>query len=405
MFTIKELQGAAKSYRSVRCDLEGLVSTVNPVEMVTPINLTEAKENWITEAENGHFGNPVFVYDSNLLSKIANKLATLDEVRKEIVWLKPQNEAEGFLRRHYTRVIDDASLTARMARTMRHKDDKSLRTLVLCKYGKPGVLNLPIPDARFGGIVFSEEQILKLKDVTLDASFIKEIFVWSMEQYGVEPWPVEILKNCSSIDVRDKNSSGRSVIAIPASRKVNGLKLAELVGHEIECHWRNSQNNMIIGCLKTDDEIIYEGVAKLKDMSFQMKTTGKATMPSPYHIMAEDMALQGKSFAEVARSIFDVTGSVKKAWTFTYRAFRGVTDTVNAAGYAFTKDKAYLEGMLYVEELVKAGLSPYLNFAALGIADFGELISSIDKESMAKSPVLVDLDIQSKVLSEIERRL
>lgn len=405
MITIKELQGAAQEYREIRHNLSKLISDMNPVEMVTPLNLTEAKEAWITKAEDGHFENPVFVYDSDLLVKITDKFGILDEARQKISKIKPRNEAEEFLLRHYTRVVTDAIITANMAKAMLQKDDKSLSDSVILKYGRPVISNSLNPNAQPVNVMYPKDQLQRLENVSLDANFIKEIFIWSMEQYGVEPWPVEILENCSAIDVRDKNSGGHPMIAIPASRKVNGLKLAELVGHEIECHWRNSQNITSIGCLKTDDEVVYEGVAKFKDMAFQAKTTGEATLPSIYHVLAESMALSSVGFAGVGRKLFEATKSAKRAWTFTYRAFRGVADTTNAVGYAFTKDKAYLEGVICVDGMVKIGLLPYLSFAALCAGDIYDLAHSVDKASIFDPSVLRDLDVQSKVLSEVERRL
>lgn len=412
MTTIEKLLDAAQKYDTVRRKVLKVISTINPVEMVTPLNFTEAKNDWISKAESGFFENPNFIYDPVLLNNIIKKADAIERMKEKIAEITPLNEYEGFLRRHYSRALGDALKSVDMAKAILAQNDGVLRKQAISKYGKPVAIKYAADMVKrefkysYSGEepAFPKEQIQILNNITLDANFIREIFLWSMKQYEIEPWPVTILKDCTAIDVRDKNSSGRPIIAIPASRKMNGTKLAELVGHEIECHWRNSINDMFIGCLKTDDEVVYEGVAKIKDMAFQAKITGAFALPSPYYILAEDMALNGLSFAKVGRVIFDKTNDLRKAWIFTYRTFRGIADTNNVARYAFTKDRVYLDGMIYVQELNRAGLSNYLNFGALSIADLKELIDLIDKESIMKF-ALKDRHIQNNVPVEIISRL
>ena len=194
------------------------------------------------------------------------------------------------------------------------------------------------------------------------------------------------------------------MIAIPASRKVSALKLAELVGHEIECHWRNSQNLSLINCLKSDDELVYEGLAKDKDLAFQKKYATDSTL-APFYVLAQNMALEGRGFVGIASFVYDNTASLKKAWTVAYRTLRGLTNTINLHRYAFTKDRAYFEGLLYVQRLRDSGRDVYLNFGALSPRDLEDLSASLDRKSVLESEMLSDLDIQSKTLEKIAQEL
>ena len=71
MTTIEKLLDAAQKYDTVRRKVLKVISTINPVEMVTPLNFTEAKNDWISKAESGFFENPNFIYDPVLLTLLS----------------------------------------------------------------------------------------------------------------------------------------------------------------------------------------------------------------------------------------------------------------------------------------------------------------------------------------------
>ncbi|MBQ6570736.1 DUF1704 domain-containing protein [Candidatus Saccharibacteria bacterium] len=421
MFTVKDLQRSASKYQLIYLNLSYRISALNPVEMLTPTNLASAKTAWLEKAECGLFTNPSFHYNQALLSAAASQSDALESLKYTIDDTPAVSESDAFLLRHYRRIAEDALLTTRMAKAMLAGDDVALAQYVLAKYGRPeeterafSLIYRPTDESSSDEETEKAEEaeakdslsaeLKELKKPQLNAEFIKKIFLWAMTQYGVRPWPVEILKNCSAIDVRDKNSSRYPMIAIPASRKVGALKLAELVGHEIECHWRNSQNLSLINCLKSDDELVYEGLAKDKDLAFQSKYATDSTL-APFYVLAQNMALQGRGFVGIASFVYENTASPKKAWTVAYRTLRGLTNTINLHGYAFTKDRAYFEGLLYVQRLRDSGRDIYLNFGALSPRDLEDLSASLDRKSVLESEMLSDLDIQSKTLEKIAQEL
>ena len=52
---------------------------------------------------------------------------------------------------------------------------------------------------------------------------------------------VTVDEKTTSIDVRDKSAKGPTVF-IPKQKKMNGIELLKLIGHEIEGHARQSIN-------------------------------------------------------------------------------------------------------------------------------------------------------------------
>lgn len=410
---LSEIQSAVSRYANIRENIRSAISTINPVELVTPVNLTEAKKNWIENAKKGAFLNPSFVYDQELLRREAQKLPMLRSLKSSLDKFTPVTEATMFVHDQLAEVVSDAICSAELASAIAFGYDEMAASRVITKYGRPSqdVYQLALDLAEHGfaeryrkSVKLSPKDTELLQTTQLDAQFIKEMFIWAMKQYG-QPWPVEILDDCNAIDVRDKSSFGHPIIAIPATRAVNGFKLVELIGHEIEAHWLGSQNAELIGALKVDSELIYEGVAKFKDYQFGAQFLGEATMPSPYYVIAEREALAGRSFAEVGKTMVEyLNGDVARAWTFTCRTFRGITNTTNRAGYAFTKDRAYLEGFLQVRQMVKNGDEALLNFSTLSPSSLQRLSELIDCKNLS-SQVLQDKHIQETALREILHRI
>ena len=410
--TIQDFKEATAKYAEIKNRIQLVISTINPVEMVTP-NLEEVKETWIENAKNGVFLNPKFHYNYTLLIREAQKIPMLELLKSDLAEIPPTaNPAEVFVYHHLMSVVDDTLYTLKAAEAMVRGDDTTTARYFLAKYGQPDIhtywmaMNIAghgVKTKHQKSTKISPESIKLLEDTVLDAQFIKEMFIWAMEQYDT-PWPVEILSDCSAIDVRDRNSLGSPMIAIPADRRVSGLKLIELIGHEIESHWLGSKNAEKIGTLKVDSELIYEGAAKLKDYQFGASFLGEATMPQPYYIIAERQALLGYSFAEVGKNLIELYGiSAKRAWGFTYRTFRGITDATNKSGYAFTKDRAYLEGFIIAQQIQDKNPA-LLSFNTLKSKDLAALEAIIDPADLA-TMALKDKKIQEESAREILRRI
>lgn len=419
--TLVELAIAARKFDFLRDQIKFAISTLNPVEIVTPVNVTEEKKKWIAAAKKGIFSNPRFKYDSELLNKAIASRPLLDALMEELLKHEPDrdNIAEYFVWEQLYFALNDGIGTTYLAEAIRDGKDADAADVIVNKYGFPSERNIglalnvildnhsknELEHKVERNFAFDSSNEYKLMTEELDAEKIKQMFEWTMSRYIAKSWPVIIDDSCTSIDVRDKSQYGEPVVVIPTNRKVTGIKLAELIGHEIECHWRSSVNADLIGALKCDDELIYEGLAALKDKAFNREFCGSFNLNSAYYIAAINEAVHGNSFSDTAKVIYNylpdsVENKAAKTWLYTYRVFRGITDTENHAGYAFSKDRAYFEGWLFAKMLEIHDQTSYLSFSTLNQTSFEKFMKIIDIEDVEAS-ALLDLNIQEQAVTEL----
>ncbi len=391
--------------------LSDILAKINPVEMVTAKNAAEAKDDWVKKAKDGFFTDPYLMYDRDLLKKInsynADLLMAKSRVQHGVISENAQQEAIKLL---LLNRIEDAIITTEMAASILLSDDAGTTELSKKLYGAPsnsqivmaydivnGEVKRPVLKSRF-----MKKDQKALEAMNFNASEIAHWFTEALKIYGIEGWLIDVSKNYTSIDVRDKNSTGTPTICIPEKRTVNGLKLLELIGHEIESHLRGSENckALIAGVLeeksplaplypiiaKSDNELFYEGVAKISDVGIN----GSDGLPLPYASIAYNQARHGSNFGEIAEVIFEMrmkNTSIKKtakkgedederrrdaalkgAWTTTYRIMRGATNTAKG-GYSFTKDYIYASGY----EVARLTNPKYLDFGSMTIPELTSL--------------------------------
>ena len=376
--------------------------SLNPVELVTPINLAQEKKLWIDQVENhGVFTNPRFEYDhQKLVSAVetGNRVAFAARTLQHIC--SPRTNTDEVIMRILRHRIDDALLTANIAASILLGNDAATTKYVQEKYGVPDQMLVlacqraaRIPELAEPKIEssFTKEKQAELKAEVHNAASISTAFQNAIYRYQIDNWDVVVTDQASSIDVRNKTSNGCPQVVIPTTREVNGLKLAELIGHEIECHLRDSANAeaaftellsrtplaaLVPLLAKSDDEMLYEGHAKLSDVA----VNGSQAIPAPYYTIAIDLALSGKSFAEIGEYIYGLRLEAgespkvvaKNTWTTVYRVMRGATHTTG--GYAFTKDYAYFAGYRIAREIAES--APYiLDFATLTLDEITALSS------------------------------
>ena len=224
---------------------------LNPVEIVTPLNQRKEKKLWLTAANRGVFRNPVFIYDETRLRDIASLERKLANAEQQLsAHIKPQTQADSVIYELIKSRIRDASTSIDMAHNILVEDDDETAYNTALKYGRPSPEQLDFAHMLASGhfklgnyeSCFSEDQQTRLKAMSFDANAICEQFQRALHFYGIEGWRVEIDECASAIDVRNKTADGTPRVVIPVNRKVNGLKLIELIGHEIECHLRDSEN-------------------------------------------------------------------------------------------------------------------------------------------------------------------
>ena len=387
---------------AVVSNLAEIISKLNPVELVTPTNVVEEKERWCKIAKNGFFTNPYFSYDRNAL-KVAAGYSNMLRTGKNHISSKliPESPAEKVILDILLNRIESAIACTELAASILLSDDKETSELCHRIYGHPSntqavkAYSIVTKEYQHEEIAsrFTEEEQKILKAQKFDAAQIEYWFTEIINKYGIEGWTVEVGDQYTAIDVRDKNSSGKPVIGIPTSREVNGLKLLELVGHELECHLRGSVNckalvEQILGkdsplaplygvIAKSDNELFYEGVAKLSDVS----VNGSDAIPLPYFTIACDQARRGENFASISSIIKgmrmdmgqDEKAAVTGAWTTTYRIMRGSTNP-SVGGYCFPKDYIYMCGY----EVAKQVNSEWYDYASMTIEELKALADTTD---------------------------
>ena len=393
-------------------ELVDILARLNPVEIVTPANVADAKENWIRDVnERRFFRNPTFVYDEQKLVKISNYYSRLIEIKYHLRHnVLPESALDQAIFDIIMIRIKQGILATELAASIRLEDD--IRTSAISQriYGDPSTIQIikcydvingnTFP---FEGISpsssFSENEQKQLKSQKFNAAAIEKWFTAALDYYDIPNWNIEIGEQFSAIDVRTKNSSGQPTIAIPAKRTVNGLKLLELIGHEIESHLRSVENArslflehvgsssplapLALIFAKSDDELLDEGQAKLSDV----RINGLEAIPTVFYSIAIDQARRGHSFSDVAETIFGLcvdkagdshTTAASRSWTYTYRIFRGATDTSATKGYYFPKDYVYLAGY----NTAKIVNPTYLEFASVGLSELDAFFATVDIDAI-----------------------
>ena len=382
--------------------LAEIIGKLNPVELVTPTNVAEEKARWCKIAKNGFYTSPYFSYDRTALKEVAgysNELKTgKNHISSKFV---PESPAEKVILDILLSRIDSAIACTEIAASILLSDDATTNELCHRLYGHPSntqaveAYQIVTKELERETIAsrFTEEEQKALKAQKFDAIQIGYWFTEIINKYGIEGWTVEVGDQYTSIDVRDKNSSGKPVVGIPTKREVNGLKLLELVGHELECHLRGSVNckalvEQILGkdsllaplygvIAKSDNELFYEGVAKLSDVS----VNGSSALPMPYATIACDQARRGENFASISNIIKgmrmdmgqDEEAAINGAWTTTYRIIRGSTNP-SVGGYCFSKDYIYMCGY----EVAKQINPEWYDYASMTIEELKALADVTD---------------------------
>lgn len=380
-------------------EMAQLRGSVDLIELITPTNYGAEKQRWLDGDRK--FFNPTFVYDEDAIKGAIRKLERLAPVRD----LANDGHYEFF--RNYGRLARE-SLTKRCAEL----DNLKIFLSTLVDDRIPGDDPLDPLAHLYGSLepediataeeminhtpeglngMFSSVEKEKLKAIELDAEGIAKYLQlvldyirghafyngkMASEERANPTYHIEVDSKYTAVSVNAFSSSGKSVIGIPADRKVSGLKLVELVGHELNAHYRSAMNTrsffrnllgpyddkcpilpLIPMMAHSLNETLSEGLAKVNDV----RVSGKTGLPKPYQILAMDFVRKGHNFKETMEYVFELTRQNRKtentaytnAWNYTYRIFRGQRDTSSKCGYAFTKDKVYLCGYLTVTREAK----------------------------------------------------
>jgi hypothetical protein len=449
------LQNPSVQTQKIAHEIASLTSFLNPVELVTIDNVSQVKHEFLENLHTKKEQNPCFSYKQSLshlkhnlrirslsLPSLQEKLQTLLHTVESF----PQEKnAESVLHRFLADKIRSEILTCDMVHALEEKNDTTMKETLKKKYPvslspeflealdriqhsktqdhaqtlKEGI----IPREFFPKLVQkdmrnSHENLQKeiqknpeCQKYYFTAEEIQDAFLWSMKEYAqyyeqkhLSPFPQSFLYPCdisdaySDIDVRDKSSSG-PMICVPKSRIIDGKKLLELIAHEIESHWRQSVNGVLLfevsgGALKIDDEALYEGLALNSEDTINRTLFGiPDRIPDPLYSRAYALAQEQKSFREIFHTISEILFSfaeyqkfskteredmiTNQAWKITYRILRGHHNTENTEGYGFGKDIGYFYGTILQKQLCEYSLD-FLNEAGIFSPSQLLFVSKID---------------------------
>ena len=231
------------------------------------------------------------------------------------------------------------------------------------------------------GIVKSDLE-KALEESEFNAEEIKRYFDLALDKGDLRYNNLEVIidEKATAIDVRPSDPNyDHPVIVIPPSRKVDGMKLVQLIAHEIGCHVVQNNYNYKLGLeglsFGKDWETAQEGFAVRNEAKIRKEILGESyadfeIKAMPYYILAMEKIREGADIGEVYDYIFDLRKeeflaegdsekeSEKKASEKTKITLRRTVRGMYP--YYFPKDKAYLEGEFMALEIEKEGVGDYL---------------------------------------------
>lgn len=372
------------------------------IKIVTPVNYAAERAESLGDPTD----HPVFEYDQKLLDEISSVFA--DEGK--FLWQDHNNVPGSTLKHLLVSLLEnrtrDVCATGEFVDAMEQKNSHWQNQIMLEKYGSvdfdlsleaatlldelacPEEFEQPPKEPRNPNI----EAGLALMNFGAEAA--KEQFEFALGEYGFDI-PVIISDEYKFVTV---NYKPEIALYIPSDLQIDGIRLLELVRHEIECHVRDFMNSEYLfrpygikrGLGSIDgSELLTEGHAALEEDKLHQSYFGHGKKPDPWYVLAIDDAKSGKSFCEVAYALrqhfadCNLLGDYGElAWKYTYRVFRGSSNTFrpgqDVEPFVFTKDKLYLEGYLLAKELDAAGLGHWLEIGGFRPSELLEIASVAD---------------------------
>lgn len=108
---------------------------INPVEIVTPANISVVKTRWLEKAAEGQFEDPVFKYDRAALSQIASKNASIYSIIADLP--RAEGPAEELISSLIIRRSCELYDSIELAEAILNGDDRHAREVSIRKYGQP----------------------------------------------------------------------------------------------------------------------------------------------------------------------------------------------------------------------------------------------------------------------------
>lgn len=421
-------EGAFPQLNLITFKLNKLADGVSVLRVVTPMNLASEKETWMMYASSHNFYYvPDFKYNTDYLKSVVSKRADIEKILAEVNNINAYDEVDRFMIRLMKQRIYDLLLTIGIAEGILAKDDDRSMEYIVQKYGlidPNGALAVSAHEVAAkmveeAGQPEANKKIKFLQELRFGPDKIVKVFKKVLEIYNEftqqktgKEFGAAILSNeVTAITVCENEGDG-IVIKIPENhRLVDGLELSKLVKHEIECHVRDSFNGRELlrglcgGKLHSEQGILREGHAMLKEAKLVKQLGGKMEIPKPFYTIAIVEALNKVPIEDIAIDMFErmlvlenqnKQRALERTWTILYRTlFRGRSD-FQSKNYIFLKDKCYFEGYFIARQCDNRLPGRWLETGVFSVKEF-EMFNKHVELPESNHLLVKDLKIAEKI--------
>lgn len=298
--------------------------------------------------------NPIFRYHILTSRKYDNGMKILNDLESSLKLEK--NEA---LKKLYLAKTEEMKTQLELRRAIGNNAYGLTKASELL-WGKPDSYNFKTAVDEYN----EEKELRKIvkkergEERKYDAKVIKHAFERAMEVVGIKEFKIIIEPQAKWITINTKHKEGYRV-EIPPTRKTTIYKLEELIAHEIVVHLGRGRNGQLsklklIGFMGADHYgATEEGMATFSEQRVALR---RGRMPKKAGIkatLAMGAALEGRNFSQTFDFLKKLGFSDQNAWKYTYRVFRGISDTARSKGKVITLDWNYRQGNLAILKLVE----------------------------------------------------
>lgn len=198
-----------------------------------------------------------------------------------------------------------------------------------------------------------EEDVQEFK-----AKDIKEVFNRAIEELKIPNWRATVVPSILSIYSNSEHRLGPR-LEVPVDREVALYKLEELVQHEIVVHILRGESGKLskialIGFLGADHyATTEEGLATYSEQRIAKKRGRRPKNAGVYGAIAVGAAMEGRNFSQTYQFLERLGFSEYDTWKYTYRIFRGLSDTSKNNGEVCTIDWLYRTGNRIIWDFVR----------------------------------------------------
>jgi hypothetical protein len=230
------------------------------------------------------------------------------------------------------------------------------------------------------GVIKSEIE-KKLDENEFDAEDIKAYFDMAIDMGKLRYNGLEVVidDDIGSIDVRPSDQNyDHPVVLIARKRKVKGIKLLELIAHEIGNHVTQNHFNYKLGfggaSFGKDWESLQEGFAMRNEAGIKKEIIGESyadfeVQSGSYYILAMKKFKEGADIGEVYDYIFDLkkeeaVAKGEKGDDVDKKADEGAKTVLKRVTrgmypYYFPKDMAYFKGEFMAKKMEEVGVEKF----------------------------------------------